>query len=124
VTAPLRDGQFAAGEYPGRFRPVDRHDRLGAIGAARRGPNARLSDDAVRDMVVRRARAAHLPTPRGGRFYSAHSTRAGFATQAAANGAHERDIMIQGRWKSLQVARGYIRRGSVFTDNAAGKLGL
>jgi integrase len=106
------------------FRPVDRHDRLGAIGAARRGPGARLSDDAVRDMVVRRARAAKLPTPRGGRFYTAHSTRAGFATQAAANGAHERDIMIQGRWKSLQVARDYIRRGSVFTDNAAGKLGL
>jgi hypothetical protein len=106
------------------FRPVDRHDRLGAIGAAQRGPNARLSDDAVRDMVIRRARAAYLPTPRGGRFYSAHSTRAGFATQAAANGAHERDIMIQGRWKSLQVARGYIRRGGVFTDNAAGRLGL
>jgi integrase len=106
------------------FRPIDRHDRLGAIGAARRGPGSRLSDDAVRDIVVRRARAANLEPTHGTRFYSAHSTRAGFATQAAANGAHERDIMLQGRWKSLQVARGYIRRGSVFHDNAAGRLGL
>jgi len=38
--------------------------------------------------------------------------------------ASERAIMDQGRWRSLQVARSYIRRGSVFTDNAAGRLGL
>jgi hypothetical protein len=72
---------------------VDRHGRLGSIGAARRGPSARLSDNAVRDMVVRRARAAKLPNPRGGRFSTAHSTRTGFATQAAAKGAHERGIL-------------------------------
>ena len=68
--------------------------------------------------------AAGLTPARGDRFFTAHSTRAGFATQAAANGASERAIMDQGRWRSLQVARGYIRRGGVFTDNAAGRLGL
>jgi integrase len=65
-----------------------------------------------------------LAPAHGARGYTAHSTRAGFATQAAANGATERAIMDQGRWKSLAVARTYIRRGSVFTDNAAGRLGL
>ncbi len=106
------------------FRPVDRHDRLGTLGASSRGPYARLSPDAVRAALVRRATAAGLTPAHGDRFFTAHSTRSGFATQAAANGATEAAIMAQGRWKSLQVARGYIRRGSVFTDNAAGRLGL
>jgi len=115
----------ARGELAGPLlRPVDRHGRLGSLGASRHGPSARLSEPAVRDAVVRRARAAGLSPAHGDRFFSAHSTRSGFATQAAANGASERSIMDQGRWKSLQVARSYIRRGSVFTDNAAGRLGL
>jgi integrase len=106
------------------FRPVDRRGELGSLGASRHGPDARLSPDAIRDVVVRRARRAGLSPAHGQRFFTAHSTRSGFATQAAANGASERAIMDQGRWRSLQVARGYIRRGSVFTDNAAGRLGL
>ena len=107
------------------FRPVSRHDRLGSIGAAAHlGAQARLSPDAVRTALVRRATAAGLSPAHGDRFFTAHSTRSGFATQAAANGATEASIMAQGRWKSLQVARSYIRRGSVFTDNAAGRLGL
>jgi integrase len=113
------------GELAGPLlRPIDRHGRLGSLGASRHGPSARLSEPGVRDAVVRRARAAGLSPTHGERFFSAHSTRSGFATQAAANGASERSIMDQGRWKSLQVARSYIRRGSVFTDNAAGRLGL
>lgn len=106
------------------FRPVDRRGRLGSLGAVRLGPNARISPDAVRTALIRRTTAAGLTPAHGDRAYTAHSTRAGFATQAAANGATERAIMDQGRWKSLAVARGYIRRGSVFTDNAAGRLGL
>ncbi len=69
--------------------------------------------------MIRRAKAAGLSPSHGERFFTAHSTRSGFATQAAANGASERAIMDQGRWRSLQVARSYIHRGSVFTDNAA-----
>jgi integrase len=106
------------------FRPVDSRGRLGSLGAARLGPDARISPGAVRDALVRRTTAAGLTPAHGDRGYTAHSTRAGFATQAAANGASERAIMDQGRWKSLAVARSYIRRGSVFTDNAAGRLGL
>lgn len=106
------------------FRPVDRHGRLGALGSTRLGADARLSPETVRTALIRRATAAGLTPAHGERFFTAHSTRSGFATQAAANGATEASIMAQGRWKSLQVARGYIRRGSVFTDNAAGRLGL
>jgi integrase len=106
------------------FRPVDRRGRLGSLGASSHGPHARLSDAAIRDALIRRARSAGLSPAHGERFFTAHSTRSGFATQAAANGASERAIMDQGRWRSLQVARSYIRRGSIFTDNAAGRLGL
>lgn len=106
------------------FRPVDRRGKLGSLGASRHGNDARLSHEGIRDAIIRRATAAGLSPGHGERFFTAHSTRSGFATQAAANGASERAIMDQGRWRSLQVARSYIRRGSVFTDNAAGRLGL
>jgi len=87
---------------------------------------ARMARLAITKTITARARAAGLQAAdAGGRYYSAHSTRAGFATQAADNGVAERDIMIHGRWKSVAVARSYIRRGELFDDsNAAGHLGL
>jgi integrase len=87
---------------------------------------ARMARLAITKTITARARAAGLQAAdAGGRYYSAHSTRAGFATQAADNGVAERDIMNHGRWKSIAVARGYIRRGELFDDsNAAGHLGL
>lgn len=101
------------------FRPINRHGRLGRPG--RPGdPDARLSAPAVRLVVRRRASAAGLDPDR----FAAHSLRSGFATQAAANGAQERLVMEHGRWRSLTVARGYIRRSSLFNDNPASKLGL
>lgn len=56
--------------------------------------------------------------------FSGYSLRAGFATTAAANGANERQIANQTGHTSPQVLRGYIRGGSLFTDNAATRLGL
>ncbi|NIZ93389.1 tyrosine-type recombinase/integrase [Kineococcus rubinsiae] len=87
---------------------------------------ARMARLAITKTITARARAAGLQAAdAGGRYFSAHSTRAGFATQAADNGVAERDIMNHGRWKSIAVARGYIRRGELFDDsNAAGHLGL
>ena len=46
------------------------------------------------------------------------------ATSAARAGATEAEIMNQTGHKSLPVLRRYIRRGTLFTDNAAAKLGL
>jgi len=101
------------------FRPVDRHGHLGAPRATA-GPATRLSPAAIRLVVQRRCDAAGLDPAQ----YGAHSLRSGFATQASANGAAERDVMRHGRWRSVAVARGYVQRGNLFTDNAAGRLGL
>ena len=92
------------------FRAVDRHGRLGM---------GRLSGEAVA-AVVKRAAAAAGKDPGQ---YAGHSLRAGLATAAAQAGVEERDIMTQGRWRSLVVRR-YIRDGSLFRANAAARVGL
>ena len=56
--------------------------------------------------------------------FSAHSLRAGFATVAAMAGASERSTQNQTGHTSKETLRRYIRHASVFTDNAATKLGL
>ena len=53
-----------------------------------------------------------------------HSLRAGFLTSGAENGASVFKLMEVSRHKSLDMLRGYIRRGSLFVDNAVGKVGL
>ncbi len=56
--------------------------------------------------------------------YGGHSLRAGHATSAAMSGASERSIMNQTGHRSVQMVRRYIRDGSLFRENSAGKLGL
>ena len=56
--------------------------------------------------------------------FAGHSLRAGLATAAAMAGASERSIQNQTGHKSLVTLRRYIRDGSLFKDNAAGKVGL
>ena len=56
--------------------------------------------------------------------YAGHSLRAGHATAAAVAGASERSIMNQTGHRSVQMVRRYIRDGSLFRENSAGKLGL
>ena len=55
--------------------------------------------------------------------FSGHSLRSGLATSAAEGGATERAIMEQTRHRSLKQVRKYIRRGSLFKDNAAARSG-
>ena len=93
------------------FRPINRHGQLAG---------ARLSDQTVATVVKRTAEAAGLD-PKG---VAGHSLRSGMATSAARAGATEAQIMNQTGHKSLAVLRRYVRRGSMFTDNAAAKLGL
>ncbi len=80
----------------------------------------RLHPSAV-NRIVQRSVAATGVSPAG---YSAHSLRAGLATAAAAAGVSERAIMAQTGHRSLTVARGYIREGSLFRENAAAQVGL
>ncbi|WP_458098163.1 hypothetical protein [Roseomonas sp. WA12] len=56
--------------------------------------------------------------------YAGHSLRSGFITTTAREGVAERHIQNQSRHRSPPVLRGYIRRGSLFVDNAAAWVGL
>ena len=93
------------------FRPIDRHGNI---------KPARLTGSAVARIVKRAAGRAGLDIA----DFAGHSLRAGLATAAAAAGVSERSIMQQTGHKSERMVRRYIRRGSLFTDNAAGKVGL
>jgi len=53
--------------------------------------------------------------------FGGHSLRSGLATSAARAGKAEACIMWHGRWRSVQVARRYIRAGHHWDDNAAVK---
>lgn len=93
------------------FRSVTRHGGLGA---------ARLSDrDVARVVKSSVALAGYDPDT-----YAGHSLRSGFITTAARAGVPEAHIQNQSRHRSLPVLRGYIRRGSLFVDNAAARVGL
>lgn len=81
---------------------------------------ASLSDRAVAKMIKRRAKAAGLDAA----AFSGHSLRSGLITAAAQAGVAERVIAKQSGHKSLPVLRGYIREGSLFTENAAAQVGL
>ena len=93
------------------FVSVSRH---GAIGPARLSPI-----DVARAVKAAMGGADYDPA-----LFSGHSLRSGFITSAARAGVAERDIQNQSGHRSLPVLRGYIRRGSLFIDNAAGKVGL
>ena len=93
------------------FRSINRHGRVLAGG---------LSAIDVARVVKKLAERAGLDPAK----YAGHSLRAGHATSAAASGASERSIMNQTGHRSVQMVRRYIREGSLFRENSAGKLGL
>jgi site-specific recombinase XerD len=93
------------------FRSINRH------GQVRSG---RLSGIDISRVVKKLAKRAGLNPAR----YAGHSLRAGHATSAAIAGATERSIMNQTGHRSVQMVRRYIRDGSLFRENSAGKLGL
>jgi integrase len=93
------------------FRSINRHGRM---------RSERLSGIDVSRVVKKLAERAGLDPAK----YGGHSLRAGHATAAAIAGATERSIMKQTGHRSVQMVRRYIRDGSLFRDNSAGKLGL
>ena len=114
-TCPVRNLQTwieVAGITSGPlFRSINRHGRLQA---------ARLAGVDVARIVKKLATRAGLDPAK----YAGHSLRAGHATSAAIAGASERSIMNQTGHRSVQMVRRYIRDGSLFRENSAGKLGL
>ena len=93
------------------FRSINRHGQ-GQVG--------RLAPIDVARVVKKLAVRAGFDPAR----YAGHSLRAGHATAAAIAGASERSIMNQTGHRSVQMVRRYIREGSLFRENSAGKLGL
>jgi integrase len=93
------------------FRSINRHGQMLA---------SRLAAADVARVVKKLAFLAGLDPAR----YAGHSLRAGHATSAAIAGASERSIMNQTGHRSVQMVRRYIRDGSLFRENSAGKLGL
>jgi integrase len=93
------------------FRAINRHGQVQA---------GKLSGIDVARVVKKLAERAGLNAPK----YAGHSLRSGHATSAAVAGASERSIMNQTGHRSVQMVRRYIRDGSLFRDNSAGKLGL
>jgi site-specific recombinase XerD len=93
------------------FRSISRHGRL---------QTRRLSGIDVARIVKKLAKRAGLDAAK----FAGHSLRAGHATSAAIAGASERSIMNQTGHRSVQMVRRYIRDGSLFRENSAGKLGL
>jgi integrase len=93
------------------FRSINRHGKVRA---------GRLSGIDVSRVVKKLAKRAGLDPAK----YGGHSLRAGHATAAAIAGASERSIMNQTGHRSVQMVRRYIRDGSLFRENSAGKLGL
>jgi integrase len=93
------------------FRSINRHGQVQA---------GRLSPADVARIVKKLAERAGLEAAK----YAGHSLRAGHATTAAIAGASERSIMNQTGHRSVQMVRRYIRDGSLFRENSAGKLGL
>jgi len=57
--------------------------------------------------------------PRG---YSSHSLRAGFATEAAAQGVPDRLVQNHGRWRSAQQHAEYVRGGRLWQDTPTEKI--
>ncbi|ARJ66146.1 hypothetical protein WV31_10960 [Magnetospirillum sp. ME-1] len=75
----------------------------------------KLSDVAVVRMIKEAALRAGID-PDG---YSGHSLRSGLATSASANGASLAEIMDQGRWRSVDMAKRYVRDEEVWKNGAS-----
>jgi integrase len=104
----LAAAEIVGGEI---FREVDRHGRVGKRG---------LHADSI-GAIVKRAVARAGFDAKG---FAGHSLRAGFATQAARNGASAFDIMRQTGHRSITTVSRYVREAQIFRDTPASRLGL
>jgi integrase len=96
------------------FRKVNKAARVEA---------RRLSEDAVRQILLRRAAQAGVQVSLA-EPVSPHGLRAGFVTTAYRNGVPDEEIMGHTRHRSLATMRSYVRRAKLSQGSPAGKLGL
>jgi integrase len=111
LKAWLEAGKIARGPL---FRKINKAGRVEA---------RRLGSDALRSILLSRARQAGLKS-RWQEPISPHSLRAGFVTAAYGNGVPDEEIMRHTRHKSLATMRSYVRRSKLSSSSPAGKIGL
>lgn len=87
------------------FQAIDRRGELGA----------RLSVDAIRDIVRTRCAAAGVKA-------TSHSMRATFVTLGRERGKSLEALADQGGWRSLDTVRGYARQVDLFVQNPSAGL--
>jgi integrase len=124
ATCPVRAWQAwqqAAGLTDGpAFRPVDQWGAVrGALTNRPGGAGERLSGEAVALIVKRCAAQAGL-NPAG---FSGHSLRAGLVVEAARQGLALPQLAAEQR-VATAMTEGYPRRGDLWTDNPATRIGL
>ena len=83
----------------------------------------RLSADAVRQILLKRAAQAGLQGTLA-EPVRPHGLRAGFVTSAYRNGVPDQEIMGHTRHRSLTTMRNYVRRAKLSRESPAGQLGL
>jgi site-specific recombinase XerD len=88
------------------FRPVDRHDNIGA---------RRLSGQAIADILKRRARAAGLDPA----TVAGHSLRSGHATGAARAGEELTRIQKQLRHRRIDTTAGYVQTANIVRESSS-----
>jgi integrase len=111
LKAWLQKARIAAGPL---FRKVNKGGHVAT---------RRLSADAVRSILLRRAKQAGLKS-KWREPVSPHSLRAGFVTAAYGSGVPDEEIMRHTRHKNLATMRSYVRRSKLNTSSPAGKIGL
>ncbi|MFP1132862.1 site-specific integrase [Asticcacaulis sp. W401b] len=118
ATCPVRALRHWLEKAEIRFGPVYRKvNKSGRVEARR------LSEDAVRQILLRRAAAAGIKGTVS-EPVSPHGLRAGFVTTAYRNGVPDEEIMGHTRHRSLSTMRSYVRRSKLKTSEPTGKLGL
>jgi integrase len=93
------------------FRRVGLHGNVGPA----------LDKDSIGRIVKKLVKRAKLADPNA---YGGHSLRAGFVTEASANGATDRQIMKQTGHRSIVMVHRYAREDQKDRQAAASKLGL
>ena len=118
ATCPVRALRHWLDQAGIRVGPVYRK-----VNKAGRVEARRLSEDAVRQILLRRAAEAGIKGTIG-EPVSPHGLRAGFVTTAYRNGVPDEEIMGHTRHRSLTTMRSYVRRAKLKTSEPTGKLGL
>ena len=123
VMAALRKAPSGKHVCRTQFTPVEGEEQwplFEPLSKAGRLQGRHISGEVVHRVVKERMKAAGLDA----RGFSGHSLRAGFVTEADAQGASVQEVMRQTGHRNPATVEGYVRRSNPLQRNAVTKLGL